>query len=147
MNPQSASSVVSVEASRSPVWVDQLGAGLSVACALHCMFSPVLVAVLPMLGLGFLVDEMAEVVLLSLAVILAVGSLCWGFRLHKSIRVFFPLGAAVLLIAAGRLFAEDASEIVLVVAGALLLVVSHLLNRYFCRTCLDCNHPEHRALA
>lgn len=145
MNQESVSAAA--ETSHSPLWLDQLGAGLSLACAIHCMLAPVLVAVLPMLGLGFLVDDMTEAVLLSLAAVLAVGSLCWGFRLHKSTRVFFPLGAALLLIAAGRLFAEDASEIVLVVAGAIMLAASHLLNRHLCRSCIGCNHPAHRVRA
>ncbi len=128
------------------LWLDQVGAGLSFACALHCMLTPLVVVTLPLHGLSFLANEMTEIVLLSLAVILAVGSLCWGFRLHKSSRVFFSLGAAVGLIATGRLFAEDTAEVILVVAGAVLLAASHLLNRLLCRTCLDCNHPEHRAL-
>ena len=34
---------------------------------------------MPMLGLSFLADEMTEMVLLSLALVLAVGSLCWEF--------------------------------------------------------------------
>ena len=69
-----------------------------------------------MLGLSFLADEMAQIVLLSLAPVLAVGSLCWEFWRHKNTQVFFSLGAAIPLIAAGRLFDEDTSEIVLVVA-------------------------------
>ena len=69
-----------------------------------------------MLGLSFLADEMTEMVLPSLALVLAVGSLCWEFWRHKNTQVFFSLGAAIPLIAAGRLFDEDTSEIVLAVA-------------------------------
>ena len=127
----------------SCLWIDQIGAGLSLACAMHCLATPLLVAVLPLFGLSFIADEITEVVLLGFAVPLAVSSLCWGFRLHKSGRVFLLLGAAVMLIAAGRLFAEDRSEISLVVTGAVILAASHVLNRHLCRTCLDCTHPEH----
>lgn len=80
------------------------------------MLTPVLGTVVPMLGLSFLADEMTEMVLPSLALVLAVGSLCWEFWRHKNTQVFFSLGAAIPLIAAGRLFDEDTSEIVLVVA-------------------------------
>ena len=136
----------SVSIAPPSLWLDQVGAGLSFACALHCILTPVVGATLPLLGLSFLASEMTEIVLLSFAMILAIGSLCWGFRLHKSSRVFLPLGAAVGVIVTGRLFAEDTAEIVLVVAGAVLLATSHRLNWLLCRTCLDCNHPEHRGL-
>ena len=57
---------------------DTTGACLSVACAVHCLAMPLLVAVLPLIGLGFLANESAELVLILVAIGLAVGSLAWG---------------------------------------------------------------------
>ena len=124
--------------------LDQLGAGLSLACAAHCLLSPLLVPALAVSGLGFLADEMTEVALLSCAVILALSNLCWAFRLHKSGRPLLLLAAALVAIAAGRLYAQDGT---LVVAGAVILATGHLLNRRLCQTCRHCQQPEHSAPA
>lgn len=125
--------------------LDQLGAGLSLACAVHCLLTPLLGPVLAVSGLSFLVDTMTEMVLLSFAVILALSNLCWGFRLHKSGRPLSLLAAAVVAITAGRLY--DAQEIPLVAAGAVILATSHLLNRRLCQTCLHCRQADQPAPA
>ena len=120
------------------LWVDQLGAGLSLACAVHCMATPLLLSLLPLVGLGFLADESVETLLLGASLVLAVGSLCWGFRIHHQRRTLLLLGAALLLIVYGRLSPEETVEIVGVVLGAGLLACGHLLNRHLCKTCLQC---------
>ena len=147
MSDKGAADLVMTGVNRSHLWIDQIGIGLSLACAVHCLAAPLLLTALPLLGLSFVADELTEVVLLSSALVLAVGSLCWGFRQHKSGRVFLLLAVAVALIATGRLFAEDRSESLLVVAGAVLLAASHALNWHLCRSCLDCQHPEHQGIA
>jgi hypothetical protein len=122
--------------------LDQLGVGLSLACAIHCMAFPLLVAVLPLAGLGFLVEGPIEVLLVLASPGMAAGSLCWGFRLHRRWHVFVVLSAALALIVAGRVLVEEPYEIVLVVTGALLLAGCHLLNRHLCLTCHKCHTGE-----
>ena len=92
MSQQSISDLVMTDVNRFHVRIDQIGVGLSLACAVHCLAAPLLLTALPLLGLSFLADDMTEVVLLSSALVLAAGSLCWGFRRHKSGRVFLALG-------------------------------------------------------
>ena len=147
MSREFASTPIVAETDRSWLWLDQIGVGLSLTCAVHCLAAPLLLTALPAFGLRFVADDMTEAVLLSSALALAVSSLCWGFRRHKSGRVFLLLAVAVALIAAGRLFAEERSESLLVVAGAVILAVSHALNWHLCRSCLDCQHPEHQGIA
>ena len=147
MSREPASTPVVAETDRSWLWLDQVGVGLSLTCAVHCLAAPLLLTALPAFGLSFLADDLTEVILLSAALALAVSSLCWGFRRHKSGRVFLLLGLAVLLLAGGRLFAQGSSEIMLVVTGAVILAVSHALNWHLCRSCLDCQHPEHQGIA
>ena len=55
--------------------VDNAGACLSFACAIHCLAMPLLIVVLPLVGLGFFVGESAEWVIILSAVALAIGSL------------------------------------------------------------------------
>ncbi len=133
---------LSPKPSAAALWVDQLGAGLSLACAAHCMATPLLLSLLPFVGLGFLADESVETLLLGTSLVLAVGSLCWGFRVHHQRRTLLLLGAAFLLIVAGRFSPEETAEVVCVVLGAGLLAVGHLLNRYLCKTCLQCQASD-----
>ena len=129
---------LSPKPSAAALRVDQFGAGLSLACAVHCMATPLLLSLLPLVGLGFLADESVETLLLGASLVLAVGSLCWGFRIHHQRRTLLLLGAALLLIVYGRLSPEETVEIVGVVLGAGLLACGHLLNRHLCKTCLQC---------
>ncbi len=147
MSDKGTADLVMTGVNRFHLRIDQIGVGLSLACALHCLAAPLLLAAVPLFGLRFVADELTEVVLLSAALALAVGSLCWGFRRHKSGQVFLLLGLAVLLVAWGRLFAQGSSESLLVVAGAVILASSHGLNWHLCRSCLDCQHPEHQGIA
>ena len=133
---------LSPKPSTATLWVDQFGAGLSLACAAHCMAAPLLLSLLPFVGLGFLADESVETLLLGTSLVLAVGSLCWGLRIHHQRRTLLLLGSALLLIVGGRLSPEETTEVVCVVLGAVLLACGHLLNRHLCQTCLQCQTAD-----
>ncbi len=117
---------------------DTTGACLSVACAVHCLSMPLLVAVLPLIGLGFLANESAELVLILGAIGLAVGSLAWGIRHHRSWRALLILIVALAFIAIARTVVEGTFEVVFYSIGAILLASAHLVNRYLCKTCPAC---------
>lgn len=122
-------------------FVDTTGACLSFACAVHCLAMPLLVAVLPLIGLGFLVGERAELAIIIGAVVLATGSLAWGVRHHRSWRAFLILVVALAFIATGRTAVEGTFEVVFHSAGGILLASAHLANRHLCKTCPACE-PE-----
>lgn len=124
------------------VWVDPVGAGFAAVCALHCLVAPFLVTTLPLVGVGFLVEERTEAVLLFASITLAAGSLLWGFRLHRQQRILLMLGAAALMMVLGRVFLAERYESLLVATGAALLAAGHLLNRQLCRACALCEHME-----
>lgn len=121
---------------------DRAGTWLSLLCAAHCMASPLLVTMLPLAGLGFLVQEATEGLFLAASVALAAASLCWGFRLHGRWRVLLFLVGALGFIVVGRWMANGASERTLVVIGAGMLTAGHLLNRHLCSACAACHHGE-----
>ena len=121
---------------------DTTGACLSVACAIHCLAMPLLVAVLPLLGLGFLATERAELFLISGAIALAVGSLAWGVRLHRSWRALLILIVALVFIATARTAVEGAFEVVFYSIGGVLLASAHLVNRHLCKTCPVCEAED-----
>ena len=60
--------------------LDTVGATASLMCAIHCLAMPVLLVVLPTLGLGFLLNESLERGFVIGSVVLAVANTCWGFE-------------------------------------------------------------------
>ena len=120
---------------------DTTGACLSVACAVHCLAMPLLAAVLPLIGLGFLATERAELVLISGAIALAIGSLAWGVRHHRRWRALLILIVAVAFVATARTAVEGTFEVVFYSIGGILLASAHLVNRHLCKTCPTCE-PE-----
>lgn len=122
------------------LWIDSVGALISLGCALHCAAIPLLFAVLPLIGLGFLAQDTFEKIFLTLSVALALGSLSWGYRLHRRWSGFLILVCGLSLILTGRNFMKDVYEILFVVVGAVFLAGAHILNRYLCHRCQDCTH-------
>ena len=122
--------------------VDNTGACLSFACAIHCMAMPLLVTILPLIGLSFLATERAELFLITGAIALAIGSLAWGVRHHRSWRAFLILIVALAFIATSRTAVEGSFEVVFYSIGGILLASAHLVNRHLCKTCPVCE-DEH----
>lgn len=123
-------------------FVDTTGACLSFACAAHCLAMPLLAAVLPLIGLGFLASERAELVIIIGAIALAIGSLVWGVRHHRSWRAFLILVVALAFIATARTAVEGTFEVIFHSAGGVLLASAHLANRHLCKTCPACEQED-----
>ena len=108
---------------------------------------PLVITLLPLLGLSFLASEPVEWALLLASATLGSFSLCLGFRQHRSRRVFAVLGVALALLVAGRLFHEHhlgAWGPILMVLGGLTMMGAHLLNHRLCRACHCCSsHDGH----
>lgn len=119
-------------------YLDWVGAATSGLCAVHCALLPALAAILPMIGLGLLVEEGTEVFLLGASAALGTISLTLGYRRHRSGRALAVLAIGLGMLALGR-FAEareaEALGVVAVVSGGLAIAGSHLLNHRLCRSC------------
>lgn len=103
---------------------------------------PLLIAVLPLIGLGFFATERAELVLITGAIGLAIASLAWGVRLHRSWRALLILIVALAFIATSRTAVEGAFEVVFYSIGGVLLASAHLVNRHLCKTCPVCEAED-----
>ncbi len=114
---------------------DRVGFAASMLCAIHCAAMPLLLAILPTLGLGAggWVDLDQAVVVF--ATLLAAGTLTIGWRRHRAYRAW-----GLLLPALGLLWfatfgpfhahggMEGALHAGMMVAGGLLLAAAHLTN-------------------
>lgn len=114
-------------------YLDQLGATLSLACALHCALQPVLLLTLPLLGLGFLLNETLETVFLTISLTLAAWAFFSGYTHHHRLSIFGFWALATLLIGFSRIPLLKPWEIPLAVSGALALMSGHLLNQFHLR--------------
>jgi hypothetical protein len=122
------------------LWIDSMGAWVSLSCAVHCAALPVLFGILPLIGLGFLAQDRFEKVLLTLSVALALTSLSWGYRSHRRWSGLLILVCGLVLILIGRNLVGEGREILFVVTGVVLVAGAHILNRHLCHRCQDCDH-------
>ncbi|MGO4699999.1 MerC domain-containing protein [Dyella sp. 2RAB6] len=110
---------------------DRIGATASFLCAIHCAALPFVLALLPLLGLGFLADHRFERAFVLFACVLALVSLLSGYRRHRRVlplRLALP-GLALLVL--GVTVAEGYSigvHSVLVTCGGLLVAAAHFIN-------------------
>ncbi len=149
--------------------IDKFGAVVSFACAVHCIAIPMLITLLPLLGLSFLLDQTIEKIFLVSTICLAAFSLCWGFVIHKKIQALLVYTAAASMIICAvfilphhhghdnhqNLTMTSASETVvshpqsdpfgllLLLAGSSAIALSHILNRHFCKSCIKCKEHHH----
>ncbi len=122
--------------------LDRIGVSASLACAIHCALMPLLLSLLPLLGLSFLADERLEWALLGLSALFGIGSLCLGFREHRSRRALAILGAGVGLAAVGRILETRHMGpwgVPAVVIGGVIIAGAHLLNLRLCQACRSCH--------
>ena len=120
---------------------DKFAAGLSIACALHCLLVPSFLIVTSG-ALALSIDnELIHWSILFLAIPISVYALITGFSNHKDYAVFI-LGLAGL----GILFVTALSEssisetlvIALTLLGSALVVYAHMKNFQLCKE-LDCD--------
>lgn len=108
---------------------------LGIACAIHCLLMPVLIGVIPLVGLTFLTHGWVEFTILLSAFIISVMSLCWGYRVHGKARTFAILLAAILFFVVGHI---SDHTVICPIVGGICLAGSQFLNRHLCKTCPKC---------
>lgn len=112
-------------------FADRFGATASFLCAVHCALLPLVIAVLPVLGLGFLADHRFERIFIAFASVLALTTLVIGFRRHQRFRAFWFLVPGITLLVAGIVIDVDHAALghaVMVSIGGTLVALAHLTN-------------------
>lgn len=112
------------------MFLDRVGIGMSVACAVHC-------AALPLIAGAALFSHnhdhalhapWLDAVMVGVAASIGYATLGYGFRRHRNLLPLVILTIGLVLIVAGHvLFAQQSG--VIAVAGALLLVLAQIQNR------------------
>lgn len=115
---------------------DRAGATASLLCAVHCAALPFVLALLPLLGLGFLAGHAFERGFVLFAATLAGVALLRGYRSHRRVLPLAMAMPGLVLLVAGvciDLNAAVLAHTVMVTAGGTLVAVAHLFNLRFSR--------------
>ncbi len=125
--------------------LDKAGAAASLTCAVHCALMPLIITLLPLVGLSFLADERMEWALLGVSALLGSSSLCLGYREHRRRQALLILSLGLTALVTGRLLEEhhfEAPGVVGVVLGGCTVAAAHVVNRRLCRSCRACRIQE-----
>lgn len=112
--------------------LDRLGATGSLLCAVHCAALPLLVALLPSLGLAAWWGDGIERGFVAFATLLGISSLVWGYRRHRVVRALGLLALGLAALWAGLLYAplhqSAVPHAVAMTFGGTLVGLAHVLN-------------------
>ncbi len=122
---------------RMQTLMDKTAIAFSTACAIHCLFLPVFVIMLPALTTTSIGDESFHRLLLWFVFPISVLALTQGCRRHKNRTVlsFGVLGLLLLGIPAivGHEVLGEVGERFVTVLGATVLAFGHVRNYKLCR--------------
>ena len=122
---------------------DLIAAALSGLCVVHCLATPVLLALGSSgLLLGALSSEWFRYLMLLPISVLLAWSLPGGWCVHKR-KAPFALGLAGFLVLTAALFAPHDAGTALSVSGGLLLISAHLYNRKLVFRFKELSHAAH----
>jgi hypothetical protein len=119
------------------VVTDKLAIGLSIACAIHCLFLPILILMLPSIVALNLDNEAFHIWMVVAVIPCSIYALFLGCKEHSRYQLFFlavtGLVILVLALVLGNERVGEAGEKIMTVVGAALIAVGHWLNFRLCR--------------
>jgi hypothetical protein len=112
--------------------LDRIGATGSLVCAIHCALLPLVIAVLPSLGIAVWLGDGFEQAFVLFATLLGVFSMVWGYRRHGAIRALGLLLPGLAVLWAGVLYAPLHHALVphavAMTLGGTLVGLAHVAN-------------------
>ncbi len=112
--------------------LDRLGATGSLVCAIHCALLPLVIALLPSLGIAAWLGDGFEEGFVVFATLLGLFTLVWGYRRHRAVRALWlllpGLGALWLGVGYAPLHHALVPHAVVMTLGGTLVGLAHLAN-------------------
>ena len=116
---------------------DKMAIGLSIACAIHCLFLPVVILMLPSIAALNLDNEAFHLWMVIAVIPCSIYALSLGCKQHSRYQFmswgFAGLAMLVLALALGEARIGESGEKILTVLGAGCVAVAHWLNFRLCR--------------
>ncbi len=112
--------------------LDRIGATGSLVCAIHCALLPLLIALLPSLGIASWLGEGFERGFVIFASLLGLSTLVWSYRRHRAIRALGILVPGLSALWVGVLYAPLHHSVVphavVMTFGGTLVGLAHVAN-------------------
>lgn len=112
--------------------LDRLGATGSLLCAIHCALLPLLIALLPSLGIAAWLGDGLEQGFVLFATLLGLFTLVWSYRRHRAMRAIGWLLPGLAALWFGVLYAplhhSPVPHAIVMTFGGTLVGLAHLLN-------------------
>jgi len=120
---------------------DYVGISISTACVIHCLFTPLVVALFPVLAHSAPASESVHRILaLGVAGVGALASR-FGFKRHRRRIMLLPMVTGIGVIVSAACLGDalsHATEVLLTLAGSCCMVTAHWINHTFCSDCEHC---------
>jgi carbon starvation protein CstA len=112
---------------------DKTAVGLSLLCAVHCLFLPIILILIPSLsGVFAFKDELFHTWLLYAVVPISLIAMLMGYLHHRSHSVFLigTFGLIILILTAffGHEVLGKYAEVALTILGSSIIAYSHICN-------------------
>jgi hypothetical protein len=125
------------------IW-DKLGLSLSALCAIHCLFVPVILAVLPLSPVALTFEHWLHPIFV---VFIAPTVFYAARRSHYNRKIVSLLSAGFFLIIIGWLAGDfwlgEFFETIATLIGSIVLIVGHWFNYRHHQTCSNSSHTHH----
>ncbi|MDI9239137.1 MerC domain-containing protein [Lysobacter sp. LF1] len=112
--------------------LDRIGAFGSLLCAIHCALLPLVIAVLPSLGVAAWLGSGFEEAFVIFATGLGLFSLVWGYRRHRAVQALSLLVPGLTILWVGVLYTPLHESLVphaiAMTFGGTLVGLAHLAN-------------------
>ena len=112
--------------------LDRIGAFGSLVCAAHCAALPLLIALLPTLGVSGWFDGRFELAFVVFATLLGSFSVLWGYRRHHAVRALSFLIPGLMALWAGVFYPTLHQSVlphaIAMTFGGTLVGLAHLAN-------------------
>jgi hypothetical protein len=112
--------------------LDRLGATGSLLCAIHCALLPILIALLPSLGIAVWLGEGFEQGFVVFASLFGLAVLAWSYRRHRTLRALALLVPGLVALWTAVLFPPLHHSLVphavAMTFGGTLVGLAHLAN-------------------
>jgi hypothetical protein len=125
------------------IW-DRLGLSLSVLCAIHCLFVPVVLALLPLTPLALTIEAWLHPVF----ILLITPTVFYASRRsHYDKKIVSLLSGGLILILmgwiVGHLWLGEFFETAATLIGSILLIAGHWFNFRHHQSCKNASHAHH----
>ena len=112
--------------------LDRIGATGALVCAVHCALLPVLIALLPTLGVAALLAPTLEMAFVLFATLFGLAVLAWSYRRHRTARALALLVPGLLVLWIGVLYPPLHHSVVphalAMTVGGTLVGLAHIAN-------------------